>query len=286
MDRQKTLRGGFAQARKITAKYAKTFYFASHFLPQGKKLAAYSIYAVCRASDESVDAIPDISGNQLLDIRHRIQSAYSEAQLEDSLLLAFRQTVRDYDIPRIYFDELLSGMQMDLDKKTYDSFSELYSYCYRVAGVVGLIMLQVFGFRDSRAREFAIDLGIAMQLTNILRDIKEDLARNRIYLPQEELRSFNVSLEQLQSEKIDANFIGLMKYQISRARQYYNNSEKGIALITCPYCRFVAKAMKEMYCGILDNIEQNNYDVFRRRACVSLPKKIILLPKILLKKNY
>jgi phytoene synthase len=201
-------------------------------------------------------------------------------------LLAFRQTVRDYDIPRIYFDELLSGMQMDLDKKTYDSFSELYSYCYRVAGVVGLIMLQVFGFRDSRAREFAIDLGIAMQLTNILRYIKEDLARNRIYLPQEELRSFNVSLEQLQSEKIDANFIGLMKYQISRARQYYNNSEKGIALITCPYCRFVAKAMKEMYCGILDNIEQNNYDVFRRRACVSLPKKIILLPKILLKKNY
>ncbi len=286
MDRQKTLREGFAQARKITAKYAKTFYFASHFLPQSKKLAAYSIYAVCRASDESVDAIPDISGNQLLDIRRRIQSAYSEAQLEDSLLLAFRQTVRDYDIPRIYFDELLSGMQMDLDKKTYDSFSELYSYCYRVAGVVGLIMLQVFGFRDSRAREFAIDLGIAMQLTNILRDIKEDLARNRIYLPQEELRSFNVSLEQLQSEKIDANFIGLMKYQISRARQYYTNSEKGIALITCPYCRFVAKAMKEMYCGILDNIEQNNYDVFRRRACVSLPKKIILLPKILLKKNY
>jgi phytoene synthase len=125
-----------------------------------------------------------------------------------------------------------------------------------------------------------------MQLTNILRDIKEDLDRNRIYLPQEELRRFNVGLEQLQSEKIDANFIALMKYQISRARQYYKNSEKGFSLITCPHCRFVARAMKEMYCGILDNIEQNNYDVFRHRAYVSLAKKIILLPKILLKKAY
>ncbi|MFA6350119.1 MAG: phytoene/squalene synthase family protein [Candidatus Omnitrophota bacterium] len=286
MNPNTALRIGFKQARKITANYAKTFYFASHFLPREKKLAAYSIYAVCRASDESVDAGLNISGKRLQEIRRNIQAVYSEAQLNNNLLLAFRQTVQNYDIPRIYFDELLSGMQMDLDKKVYDSFSELYGYCYRVAGVVGLMMLQVFGFRNPRAREYAVDLGIAMQLTNILRDIKEDLDRGRLYLPQEELLKFNVGREQLAQGRIDANFIDLIQYQISRARQYYKSGEQGIELINCPFCRFVARAMEIMYSGILDDIEKNNYDVFSHRACVTLPEKIRSILQILTRRTH
>lgn len=265
---------GFKIARAITKKYAKTFYLSSFFLPKDKRLAAYSIYAICRVSDEAVDNAENLSLNKITKIQAHVESIYNNSGINEPLLLAFKETVDKYNIPKRYFDELIDGMYMDLNKNRYGNFTELYSYCYKVAGVVGLVMLKVFGYNDKDAEIYAIDLGIAMQLTNILRDIKEDLLRERIYLPQDELCKFGVSENQLRSFKADENFKSLLKFQIRRARDFYKSSEKGIKLIPDKKSRFVILNMKEIYSGILDSIEKNDYDVFSARAHVNIIGKI------------
>lgn len=286
-DTEKILEQGFKKAKAITQKYAKTFYFASKFLPAEKRLAAYSIYAICRISDESVDAPNSISKeNQLAKIRENIDAAYHSQTLQDPLLIAFKQTVISYKIPKQYFDDLLSGMAMDLSKNRYKDFEELYLYCYRAAGVVGLIMLKILGSNDTRAQKHAVELGVAMQLTNILRDIKEDYILNRIYLPQDEMKKFNVSENHICLEKTDDHFKSLLKLQIERAEKLYQLSEQGITMITTRNGRLVVKLMKEMYASILTTIVKNNYDVFSQRAHINFFQKIIIYLKTILGSEY
>jgi len=278
------LASGFAEARAITKKYAKTFYFASGFLNIEKQNAAYSLYALCRVSDEAVDNETPLSAkNSLARLQSTIDSVYSGVQLKENLLLAFRNTVQRYNIPKLYFDELIKGMYMDLDVTRYANFQELYGYCYKVAGVVGLMMLKVFGYTDPRAETYAVNLGLAMQLTNILRDIKEDFARARVYLPQDEMRNYGIADDDLSKALVNDAFKGFMKFQIARARHYYDASRPGIPMIPDAKSRFVVSAMKEMYAGILDAIEHNNFDVFSQRAHVSTSGKISKLLAILMK---
>jgi len=288
MDTQKinpSLKNGFIQARAITKKHAKTFYFASLFLEPDKRYAAYSIYAICRISDDAVDETNSHTNpKNLVTIKQRIDSVYNNSPLNDDVLLAFKHTITNYKIPKDYFDELIKGMYMDLNKNQYKNFDELYTYCYRVAGVIGLIMLKIFGYNHLEAEKYALDLGIAMQLTNILRDIKEDYKKQRIYLPQQEMNRFQVSEDHIRKERLDENFISLLKFQIKRARDYYATSTLGITMIEDAQSCFVVWAMKDMYSGILNAIEKNNYDVFSKRACVSKLQKIIILLKILYKK--
>lgn len=287
MPQELPIKAGFAEAKAITAKFAKTFYFASHFLPKAKRLAGYSVYSVCRISDESVDTAQEgLKEGNLARLEQEIDAVYGNSPLQNELLSAFRKTINRYAIPKKYFDELVAGMHMDLEKNRYESFDELSLYCRRVAGVVGLMMLKVFGYTDPAAEKYAEKLGVAMQLTNILRDINEDASANRIYLPLEELNEYGLGEDDIFAKKLDEKFVNLLKFQIRRARQYYEESLAGIKLIDGAACRFTVLAMKEMYCGILQSIERNNYDVFSRRAQLNLAQKIILVLKILIGGKY
>ncbi|MDD5432479.1 MAG: phytoene/squalene synthase family protein [Candidatus Omnitrophica bacterium] len=273
---------GYKEAEGITKKFAKTFYFASRFLPKEKRLASYSIYAICRISDETVDkAKSENYAKDLDELQETINNAYSQTEQKSSLLLCFRETVKKYEIPKLYFDELISGMRMDLEKSRYRNFEELYKYCYKVAGVVGLMMAKIFKSNNPDSEKYAVNLGVAMQLTNILRDIKEDLNRNRIYLPGDELEKSSVSEGNLNKSIIDENFKHLMEFQINRARQYYADSSIGIKMIGDLKSRFVVLTMRELYSGILKEIERNKFDVFTKRAHVSYFKKIFLILKLI-----
>ncbi len=258
---------GFMQAEAITKEHAKTFYFASRFLNKKERCAAYAVYAFCRISDDAVDV--------------------SKQNLNPDLTAVFQETVNKYQISHELFAKLKSGINMDLNKTRYQNFTELYDYCYKVAGVVGLIMLKIFGCYDqARTEKSAVDLGVAMQLTNILRDIKEDLGRGRIYLPQDEMQKYNINETSLRQQIIDANFKDFMQFQIQRARQYYENSRPGIKLVSGLKNRFVILAMKEIYSGILDAIKKNNYDVYNKRAHVNIFGKIKIILKILFQGSY
>ena len=284
LNEARTYKKGILLAREITRKHAKTFYLASHFLSQEKKNAAYSVYAVCRISDEAVDSNNSPSKRADLDeIKYKIESAYKKTEFSDCLLAAFSNTVLKYTIPKQYFDELIKGMYMDLEKDRYDNFNELYTYCYRVAGVIGLIMLHIFGYQNEETKEYAVDLGIALQLTNILRDIKEDYERGRIYLPTDEMSSFGINEQSILHGIVDKDFISFMKFQIKRAREYYEKSSLGIKMIRDRKSRAVVLAIKEMYQGILRSIERNNFDVFTKRARVNNLKKISIGLRTLLK---
>jgi len=286
MDKKK-IKAGFKEAKNITKKFAKTFYLASLFLTRKKKYASYAVYAICRLSDEAVD---DFSGlnpvENLKKLEQRIACAYTQHLIDTPLLAAFRDTVNTYQIPKEYFDTLIKGMYMDLELKSYPDFTALNEYCYRVAGIVGLIMLKIFGSKNDSAQAYAVKLGIAMQLTNILRDIKEDLLRNRIYLPQDELREFGVPPHQLSAGQNNEAFKNLMRFQIERATKLYSESLKGIPLIRSRRARFVVLIMQDNYRRILTAIGNNDFDVFSRRAQVSRTRKITAILKIFFEGKY
>jgi phytoene synthase len=283
----KLLAQGFSLAKAITKQYARTFYLASHFLDKDRRLAAYSLYAVCRFSDEAVDSLTSATSlENLNDLKAKIDASYLSSGIQEPLLLAFRYTVNKYAIPQACFDELISGMRMDLEKKRYKNFSELYEYSYKAAGVVGLMMVKVFGLKSNEAENFAIDLGVAFQLTNILRDIKEDFSRGRVYLPQDELHEFKVKEQDIAEESVTDNFKKLLTFQTQRVRSYYKRAEEGIPLISDRRSRFVTCAMKEMYEAILDEIENNDFDVYSSRAQVNAWKKFFILSGIIAKGRY
>lgn len=278
---------GFARAEAITKKHAKTFYFASRFLPRDKRHAAYAVYALCRIADDTVDADPRSPDVQALRaIERSLNCVYGGGEVTGGLLIAFKQTVERYRIPRDCFDVLIEGMEMDLRQKRYENFEELYRYCYRVAGVVGLIMLRIFGYRGSEAEGHAVELGVAMQLTNIVRDVHEDFKRGRIYLPGDEMERFRVSENHLAAGTLDEPFKALLRFQISRARQYYAAAARGIGRVDNFRCRLVVSMMKEMYAGILTAVEMNNYDVFSRRAHVSASGKVVRALACIVKGGY
>ena len=272
-------------ARRITRENAKTFYFCSRLLPRDKRYAAYAVYAMCRISDDTVD-IHSQGSLSLKGVEAKLNSAYSYGNPNDPLIAAFKKTVETYNIPREYFDELIKGMYIDLEKSQYNNLDELNDYCYKVAGVVGLVMLQIFGYSNDDAKIYAADLGRAMQITNILRDIKEDFDRGRIYLTREDMEYFKVRKEHIRDSILDKNFIALIKFYIGLARQNYYASQKGIKMIRDARARIVVRAMSSIYAGILKSIEKNGYDVFSRRAYVNTTKKLWLLVKILLKGRY
>ncbi len=271
---QVQLAQGFAQAKHITRIHASTFYFASRFLPSPVRDASYSVYAVCRKTDDAVDAGSGTEPKDILSsIRKGITSAYAGNDNLPPLLAAFRHTVEEYGIPAEYFYELIKGMEMDITENRYEHFDRLYLYCYRVAAIIGLIMLKIFRDDTEKTREPAINLGIAMQLTNIIRDIEEDYRRGRIYLPQKELEQFGVTEGHLRKKIVDENFVALVRFQIDRAQHFYRKSESGITRLTSRRQRYVVRAMKEIYAGILSAVERNRYDVFSQRAHVSKTEK-------------
>ncbi len=283
---ERLLNEGYGEAEAIVRRQAKTFYFASRFLPQEKQKASFVVYAICRPGDVSLDTkTSPLSLAKIEAIQERIDDAYQKNIKEDCLLLAFSDTVNQYDIPKAYFDDFIKGLHMDREKNRYANFDELYTYCYRIAGVLSLMMFKIIGYSHIRAEEHAIELGVAMQLTRMLRDIKEDYLDNRIYLPEDEMKNFGVNPDHFSKNLIDKHFVDLLKFQIARARKYYEASRANIKDVTDAGSCIAINLMKNMSSEILGVIEKNGYDVFRQRADVPVISKIVVGLKTIIGKQ-
>jgi len=284
------LRDAYGHCRQITKTFAKTFYMATRFLPNDKQRGIFAIYGLCRYLDNLVDEAEDLVANdeitteeiadRLDEWKNCLLEVYDGKRCADPILTAFADSLHRYHIPVHLPLELMEGVKIDLTKNRFQDFSELYDYSYKVASVVGLMTSEVFGYSDVKALEYAVDLGIAMQLTNILRDVGEDLRQDRIYLPRDEMARFGVTEPDLKNFTLNDDFIQLMKFQINRAREYYNRADKGIPLLEKD-SRLPVYLARFNYARILDKIEENNYQVFEQRAFLNSTEKLAILPKIL-----
>ena len=198
---------------------------------------------------------------------------------EGQVYLALHDTINSYGIPRVYLEEVINGVEMDITKTRYSTFEELSEYCYRVASTVGLICIEIFGYTDPSARQHAIDLGLAMQLTNILRDVDEDLERDRLYIPGEDLARFGCSEEDILLRRTSDGFRDMMRFQVERARDYFQRGRRLLPLLS-PRSRTCPAMLHGLYSRLLDRIEAAEYNVFGERIGLSTPEKLGLLAKL------
>lgn len=273
-------RDPYAYCRDIIRRAAKTFYWGSLFLPRPKRMAAWTLYAFCRCVDDCVDEQSDIAQAEAdLDMwRTRLLRAY-EGVASDPVTTAWVDMLHRYDVPLQPALDLIEGARMDLHPTQPASFDELHLYCYRVAGTVGLLMSPVLGYHAREALPCAVDLGVAMQLTNILRDVGEDLANGRIYLPRNEMARFGYTTVDLRAGVVDERFIALMRFQMARAQDYYVRARPGIELLD-KSAQLAILTSAELYRGILRSIEANAYDVFTKRAYVPTSTKVLMMPRL------
>jgi phytoene synthase len=266
----------YAECERIIRRHSKSFFFSSQFLAPETRRAVRALYAFCRTTDDTVDLA---DGDPARSLAAWVQQARAARPAPHSpVLLAWHDTRTRYGLPASLVDELLAGVAMDLTIHRYGSFADLWLYCYRVASVVGLLVMGITGHRPG-AEPYAIKLGVALQLTNILRDVGEDAARGRVYLPQEELARFDLSAEEILAGVCDRRFRALMRFQVERARRLYDESWPGIALLPAE-SRFAIAAAARVYRGILDKLEARDYDAFTGRAHLTLREKIARLPRI------
>lgn len=273
-------KAAFEYGRQLTAIYSKSFYFSTRLLPKERRWATFALYGFCRYVDNLIDRPRNRSEAELLNeienIRRELQIAYRTGESEHPILQAFIIVAKKYGVPQGYPLDLLDGMAMDIQHDRYDNFDDLYLFCYRVAGVVGLMMTYVLGYKDDRAFEFAEKLGIAMQLTNILRDIKEDKEIGRIYLPLQELKHFSVTEQDVFSEKFHPGFMNLIKFQTVRAHRYYDLGEFGIPMLNLE-SQFAIYSASRIYRGILKKMEDRDYNPFLGRIYVPKTRKMGIL---------
>lgn len=241
-----------------------------------KREAIETIYAFCRYTDDIVDETADEGEKhaRLLQWTDELKrSLYGESSY--TLLNKLASIIHLFKIPVEHFDELIKGMEMDLKNTRYETFAELEQYCYRVASTVGLICAEVFGYTNEKTKQYAINLGIALQLTNILRDIKGDMKKGRIYLPLEDLRRFGYPEESLRNSVYNGNFIELMRFECERARQYFRKAKACLAEEDKPLFT-AARTMGNIYYLLLLRIERAHYDVFSKRVRLSSPFKLLI----------
>jgi phytoene synthase len=197
------------------------------------------------------------------------------------ILAGFHHAVQSFHIPVSYFHELIDGAEMDLSTNRYETFDELYEYCYRVASVVGLVCIHIFGFHTEAAKDYAESCGVAFQLTNILRDVREDAERNRIYIPLEDLDAFNYSEDDLFNCVKDSRFREMMEFEVNRARDYYDRAKPLVPLVDMT-SRAGLAAMIGIYSTLLNRIEEHDYDVFSERIALTTTEKIGIAARSLL----
>ena len=258
----------------VARRRARNFYYSFVLLPREKRRALCAVYAFMRHCDDIADG--DHSESRKRELlrcwREQLDGALNGDCDGDPILPAFCDAVRRFSIPGQYFHWILDGVEMDLAVRRYESFEDLYRYCFNVAGAVGLTCLQIFGFHDERAKDFAEQCGIAFQLTNILRDVSEDARMERIYLPIEDLRRFSYSPEDLMRGVADDRYFELMSYQASRARSYYDRARNLLPLVDHA-SRPSLWAMMEIYRRLLDKIVRSRYEVFGRTVRISNAEK-------------
>lgn len=279
----------YRRCEHVTQLFSKTFYMGTTLMKEDARAHVWAIYTWCRRTDDIVDSPRalldrDVLSSDLAKWNDRLNHIWNDRP-HDLFDLALSDTVKRYPtLPISPFRDMIDGMVMDvpgLGQDRYNNFEELYLYCYRVAGTVGLMTLPILGtakgYTEKEAAEPAIALGIGFQLTNILRDVGEDLERGRIYLPLDELKQFGLSEEDLFRCEVTPKYIEFMKFQIQRARDYYDIAKKGIKMLA-PEGRFAVQASLDLYSRILNVIERNGYDNFRKRAFTTKLEKLSVLP--------
>ena len=290
--RQEQIDEAYDYCRRVVQRASKTFYWGSLFLPPPKRRAIWAVYAFCRVVDDIVDeeykpvgkSRGHLRGSQqpeeeLANWCSAIERVYRSGGTGDGPIeLAWSDMIARYPVPLTPLLDLVEGVKMDLRQQHYETFADLHLYCYRVAGTVGLLTSPIFGYHHEAALAHAVDLGVALQLTNILRDVGEDARRGRIYLPQDEMRRFGYSEAELMSGVNNDAFRELVHFQIKRADQYYLRAQPGISLLSAD-CRMAVRLSSTLYRHILDRIRLNNFNVFTKRASVPLQTKLAAVPQ-------
>lgn len=269
--------------RKLARAAGSNFYYSFLLLPRAQRRAIKDVYEFCRLLDDVVDE--DQTGRnpyaELKYWRGEIEACYrgsATSEFGEQLLTS----IEEFNLPKQPFLDLIDGMEMDLKWHSYQTFADLREYCYRAASAVGLICIEIFGYESARTREYAVNLGLALQLTNILRDLKEDIGRGRIYIPIEDLERFGYSERELRANLYNAPFIELMKYEHARARLYFEKAAASLPEQDRP-SMFAAEIMGTIYSELLDQIPAVQFDVFRNRVAVSKSRRLKIAFRIWLK---
>ncbi|MHA2338701.1 MAG: phytoene/squalene synthase family protein [Candidatus Hodarchaeales archaeon] len=273
----------YAHCMDIMEEHSKSFFFASRFLPKDQRNSVASWYAFARLTDDIVDegnlsnSEIEIQLNLLRDSITQLANGYIS---NNPILHAFGQTIRKHNIPLNYVYDLIEGVRMDLNKDRYENNTELELYCYRVASTIGLVMTHIFQDNPTkRTLARAVDLGLAMQLTNILRDVREDFERGRIYIPLKTMIQYNVSEEDLRQKLVSDNLKELIKHEIARTKGIYRVAELGIKDLP-PAAQYTIFLASRIYGDILNQIKRNKYEILSRRAVVSKTRKILIAFKV------
>lgn len=280
------LRASYAECKRLNSLHGKTYYLATLLLPKAKRPHVHALYGFARYADEIVDDLASTLSNQekadyLRRWSDQMLQDISNGRSSDHVGAALVDTVQKFDIPIAYFEAFLHSMAMDLTVTEYQTFDDLMEYVYGSAAVIGLQMVHVLGTlqgRKSEALPLAENLGVAFQLANFIRDVGEDLDRGRIYLPLQELQNFGVSRSILEQRQLTPQIIEALKFQIARVRELQQKADEGIQLLN-PEARPCIEAASELYCGIVDEVEKINYDIFNHRAKTStLRRAKVALP--------
>lgn len=270
------LRQSYEECKRLNSLHGKTYYLATLLLPKAKRPHVHALYGFARYADEIVDDLhstltPQEKSDALRRWSDQMLQDISNGRSSDHVGRALVDTVQRFSIPIAYFEAFLHSMAMDLTVTEYQSYEDLMEYVYGSAAVIGLQMVHVLGAIEG-AHESALPpaekLGISFQLANFIRDVGEDLERGRVYLPLDELRSHGVSRSMLEARKVTPQIIEALKFQINRVRSLQSEADAGISLLA-PDSRPCIRAASELYCGIVDEVEKINYDVFNKRAKTS-----------------
>ncbi|MBB16069.1 squalene synthase [Candidatus Poribacteria bacterium] len=273
-------KAAFEYSRKLIAHHSKSFYISARLLPIERRWATYALYGFCRYVDNLIDTPRQRTQAELLkeidDIAIELQIASRTGESEHPIIRAFTVSANFFDIPIECALDLVSGVKMDLEHTHYETFDDLYPFCYRVAGVVGIMMTHILGQTNKNAFYYAEKLGIAMQLTNILRDIQEDKNMGRIYLPLDELELFGVTKEQIINEIMSPNLRNLMEFQVNRAEEYYEKSKSGVPMLQ-KESQFAVYSAINIYRKILQKITERDFNPFLGRVFVPNKQKLTIL---------
>ena len=276
-----TLGEAYAWCKAYTKERAKNFYYAFAILPERKRNAIYAAYTFSGYVDDIADELTDRAEQEreIAGARARLRDCY-DGRRQGPLFTALGGAVDAFDIPRDFFEELVNGVEMDFTINRYATWEDLYGYCYRVASMVGLICTSVFGTKEHRhARDFAIDLGIALQIVNIMRDVAEDAARGRVYFPADELAAHGLTDADILACRYDERFAAMMRAQGERAHAYFRSGKRLLPLLDLR-SRMCVNVLQGVYAGILERIEARDYDVLSERVGLSGREKLMAIGKL------
>jgi len=284
--KEEALRQSYLECKLLNSQHGKTYFLATLLLPKNKRPFVHALYGFARYADEIVDDLdsklsPQEKRAELERWSYQLLQDIKAGRSSDHIGRALVDTVKRFDIPIAYFEAFLHSMAMDLDKTEYATFEELMEYVYGSAAVIGLQMLPILGTIPGKFNESKIaaeKLGIAFQLANFIRDVNEDLDRGRVYLPKNELAKFGVDRAMLERRTLTPEIIAALKFQIDRVRKLQRESDEGIAFLS-PESRPCIQAASELYCGIVDEVEKIEYEIFKRRAKTSTLRRMkVALP--------